>query len=370
MQACLTIYCHCYSSHTCRRTKQALHDKRFALYERAITFDGPDVHSVSVPLRGTVLAGRVESICDEIVKHITDVTAGQADKTVGRMALNFKVDGNGKIWILWSDSVRIESKSSSGMKVDDTRSISEPLNMNTVVKLPSAIKLSQIPSHDTKIKLENHLSSATCPSCGKHDTNENFQKVPYKTVICHFEKTLDMLKANPDSHPSNLWPPEERFIKAAGGIGFGTVSQQDKSNEALVIAPVIRHVHPKLQVKGYQMYRGDPLFLQKTCDVCEDCYLAYSELKQSSFLMVPPVDLPKEEFHYHPEMTRNRVNKAKSKIESVPTSTSIDKIFDFNFKAPEIPPAILEPLDSPGVSIHRLPGLWFDNEFSTLIHYY
>ena len=98
-----------------RRTRQDLHDNRFALYERCITFDGPDVHSVSVPLRGTVLSGRVESICNEIVKHISDVSAENTSGTSGkylpstskksvvdksflgvaRMVVNFKVDGNG-----------------------------------------------------------------------------------------------------------------------------------------------------------------------------------------------------------------------------------------------------------------------------------
>ena len=86
-----------------RRTKQDLHDTRFALYERCITFDGPDVHSVSVPLRGSVLSGRVETICNEIVRHIAEVSAENThgrscdDSFLGvaRMVVNFKVDGNG-----------------------------------------------------------------------------------------------------------------------------------------------------------------------------------------------------------------------------------------------------------------------------------
>jgi len=86
-----------------RRTKQDLHDTRFALYERCITFDGPDVHSISVPLRGSVLSGRVETICNEIVRHIAEVSAENTHERSGddsflgvaRMVVNFKVDGNG-----------------------------------------------------------------------------------------------------------------------------------------------------------------------------------------------------------------------------------------------------------------------------------
>lgn len=82
-----------------RRTKQNLHDTRFAPYERCITFDGPDVHSVSVPLRGCVLSGRVENICNEIVRHIADVSSDNTTKGdtsfTNKMVVNFKVGGNG-----------------------------------------------------------------------------------------------------------------------------------------------------------------------------------------------------------------------------------------------------------------------------------
>jgi hypothetical protein len=336
-----------------RRTKQALHDKRFALYERAITFDGPDVHSISVPLRGTVLAGRIENICDEIVRHVMSVSAEEPQGTksssskssmgVGRMAINFKVDGNGKIWILWSNSIRLEK----------TEFPSQPLNMDTVVKLSSAAKLSQIPSHDAKLKLENKVSFVLCPSCGSSGTSEVFQKVPYKTVISHFDKTVEMLKSHPESHPSKVWPPEERFIRAAGGVGFGTLTNQSTmSQEALIIPPVIRHINPKLRIKGYQMYRGDPQFLQKTCDVCENCFLAYAKLTSSSFLMVLPVDPfgSDGELHYEIPIEKAKArphNVMKSKTDQSVNKNTADATnpverFDFG-KAPVIPPAIIEP---------------------------
>ena len=288
-----------------RRTKQELHDTRFALFERAITFDGPEIHSVSLPLRGTVLAGRIQSICTEISKHITKVVQGDAASMrcndhdnaslgVARMVVNFKVDGNGRIWILWSDSVRLEN-----MSGDDTSilsklepssplqggSISEPLNLDTLVELPPSTKLSQIPNHSKTSKLDNKMKVASCPSCGKEDFDLHFQAVTYKTIMQHFESTLEMLSSHEDSHPSKVWPPEDRFINAAGGIGFGKLSSQlahDRevhgtervTEESRNIPPVIRQVNPKLRVKGFQMHRSDPSFLlNKSVKVCEDCYL-------------------------------------------------------------------------------------------------
>ena len=288
-----------------RRTKQDLHDTRFALYERAITFDGPENHSVSVPLRGTVLAGRVQRICNEISNHISNVLM-QEDSTmesksrVAKMVVNFKMDGNGRLWILWSDSVRLETipcdTASILSKVDPISPLQdhalEPLNINTIVELAPSTKLSQVPNHRANLKLSNKMKVASCPSCNREDFEQHFQPVPYKTIIQHFDATLEMLRSHDESHPSKVWPPEDRFIRAAGGVGFGKLkvtTNHDKDSQS--IPPVIRHIHPKLRAKGFQMYQDDPSFLLKTCNVCEDCCLGYNNLASTSFMMTKPLEI-------------------------------------------------------------------------------
>ena len=182
------------------------------------------------------------------------------------MVVNFKVDGNGKVWILWSNSIRLESVAvESRMKLteSDVHSLtqlvpSRPLNMEAVVRLPSSIKLTQAPNHSVNTSLENKLLTATCPSCHKLDADSHFQPVPYKTVMQHFEKTLKMLEEDDDSHPSKVWPPEDRFIKSTGDVGFGSLPAQlarDRetnpsrrySKETHEIPPVIREIHPDLR---------------------------------------------------------------------------------------------------------------------------
>lgn len=355
-----------------RRTKQNLHDTRFALFERAITFDGPEIHSVSVPLRGTVLAGRIQSICTEISKHITKVVqedtsskrrndVGKSFLGVARMVVNFKVDGNGRIWILWSDSVRLESMSRDNTsilsKLEPSTplqgSISEPLNMDTLVELPASTKLSQIPNHSTALKLDNKMKVASCPSCSKEDYDLHFQAVPFKTIIQHFETMLDMLRSHEESHPSKVWPPEDRFIQAAGGIGFGMLSSQlvqDRetqsttrvAEESLSIPPVIRQIHPKLRVKGFQMYRSDPSFLFKTCNVCEDCYLAYAQLTSSNFMMTRPIEITDATaFEGNPTSTSYPVHATpKSKRVYKRPDNDATRLF---LEAPQLPHAITEP---------------------------
>ena len=48
-----------------------LHDKRFGIYERCVTFEGPEYYSKSTPLRGPVLAGQLQKVCEAIVSHIS-----------------------------------------------------------------------------------------------------------------------------------------------------------------------------------------------------------------------------------------------------------------------------------------------------------
>jgi hypothetical protein len=366
-----------------RQTKQELDDTRFALYERCITFDGPDVHSVSVPLRGTVLAGQVEHICKDIVEHLANVAAENAKTAsksvtsaskkcndnsfvrVARMVVNFKVDGNGKIWILWSNSIRLESVAleNPDQHSSTRKSPLSPLNMETVVKLPSSVKLTQAPNHNANMTLENKLLTATCPSCNRIDVNPHFQPVPYRTVIQHFEKTLKMLEDDASSHPSKVWPPDDRFIIAVGNVGFGSlegqIARDRKANptrkyteETRTIPPVIREIHPSLRVKGYAVYRNDPTFLLKTANVCETCFLSYAELTVTSFVqlskrIIDPGGCEEEikGAHYnYPDSVNNTKprDEGRKKIVKASVGNTDRNEFD-SVQPPELPPPIEMP---------------------------
>ena len=254
-----------------------------------------------------------------------------------------------------------------------------PLNMETVVRLPSSVKLTQAPNHNTNVKPENQLLSETCPSCNKQDGNPHFQPVPYKTVITHFEKTLVMLEEEDESHPSKVWPPEDRFIKAAGNVGFGSLSLQlarDKQSnnrstrkyteETHTIPPVIRQIHPKLRAKGFEMYRNDPLFLLKNCSVCEDCFLAYTSLATNNFTHitrpVEPFASEQQEIRYEfPIDDKKKKEKHRDedrRKENKDSSGTTTGIFANIGNVPELPPAVSSP---PKVSLE-------DVLFSSLLY--
>ena len=320
----------------------------------------------------------MEGICKDIVHHVADVIAeGTRDCSrgmstsnskscahntffnVGRMVVDFKVDGNGRIWILWSNSIRLQKGSAKNrIKLTDsyTHEI-EPLNMDKLVRLPSSIKLTQAPNHNTSSKLENKLLCTTCPSCNKHDVNLNFQQVSYKIIIQHYEKTLEMLNESVDSKPSNAWPPQDRFIKAVGNVGFGSLLQQisrDReanpsrkySKETYVIPPIIRELHPKLQVNGYNTYRQDPLFLLKSAHVCETCFLAFAQMASTSFTHVTrPIELFSDKQYAVPNNVDREKASSSGKEVSIQSSNShpVSCLSNEFGSLPEFPPAITEP---------------------------
>jgi len=312
-----------------RRTKQCLHDTRFGLYERTVTFEGPDAHSISKPIRGTVLGNKVKGICNDVAHHVSEVAAGASLRKsrtgitdtgkLARMVVYFKVDVNEDIWLLFTSSLRLDgttpdhhlTKFSSPWNVhEDCRNsvdsavhvpaVGAPLNIGTIVKLGPAIKLNPNPNHNPTKVLKNEISLSYCPSCGLDVPKDNFHPVPYKTIISHFEHAIDMIKRELSLDSLAEWPPDPHHIKAAGGVGFGpyysssTRRQENRKTiselpeEHTVIPPVIRQLHSRLKAQGYRRYRNDPLFLHKNCDVCENCFLSYAQLASTSFQMINP----------------------------------------------------------------------------------
>ena len=165
-----------------------------------------------------------------------------------------------------------------------------------------------------------------------------------------------MLEDDDDSHPSKVWPPEDRFIKSAGDVGFGSLPVQlarDRetnpsrkySKETCEIPPVIREIHPVLRVKGYSVYRSDPLFLHKTASVCETCFLSYAQLTSTSFVQLTARPVEGGVRYNFLDCDSNKaqgVGIKKNPVRAAKAACNTDDR-DFGFVQPELPPAIMEP---------------------------
>jgi hypothetical protein len=264
-----------------------LHDHRYGLYERCVTYEGPEFYSVSAPLRGPVLAGQVQKLCEKVVSHISEVTFAQSQ--VSRIVLNLKVDSRDKLWLLYSTSIRcIEPPTTFGVESKPNTSL---LNIDNVLQLPPSIHLNPNRSYEKRCR----KVEICCISCGNDTLEDLRHPVPYKTIIKHYEHVLHLVTetAKMEDNPVLRWPPSDEIIEAAGSVGFGclyipsaddTLGKPRKMDltkpleeDELRIPPMIRFIHPKMSAGSFQRCRVDPLFLYKTVTVCENCFLVYSE---------------------------------------------------------------------------------------------
>jgi hypothetical protein len=281
-----------------RKTKQELHDSRFGLYERAVTFEGPEVHSKSLPLRGVALSGKLRALCERVLIHTSEATKGRRScREDVRMVLNLKVDSKDRIWLLYSSSIRTVHSSKTfhsvgASEAQNTSIINSTLNVQDVIKLSPKIKLSQTANHDPTNIISNTKGYSFCPSCGLVQLAETFHPVPYKTIVTHYEQVM--------TTSNNQCPPPKEIIISAGGVGFGKLPPSETKcdtkieEEDLVIPPVIRYFHKRLKAEGYRRYRSDPLFLHKHCKLCENCFLSYANLVSTSFQIKIPIKLDAE----------------------------------------------------------------------------
>uniref|UniRef100_A0A6U2PKG9 Uncharacterized protein n=1 Tax=Leptocylindrus danicus TaxID=163516 RepID=A0A6U2PKG9_9STRA len=284
-----------------RINRRQLNDVKFDLYERAITFEGPEMHSTAVPLRGNVLTGKIQHICETIVSHIFEVSERQ--NKISRMVTNFKVDNKGKVWFLWSTSIRLDIQDDNfGLYPNDV-SNPGPLTIDPNYKLPPSVNLGPATVNNPST---DDGGAKKCLSCAKALPILNeAHPVPYKTIIAHFEKVVDMIKE--DSLDKNVisWPPESSVINAAGHVGFGFAKASNDASISfaetidLVIPPIIRQLHTRLKVAGYRRYRRDPLFLHKTCSVCEICFLSYAQLASTGFQIIRPILIEDNDENQH-----------------------------------------------------------------------
>ena len=80
-----------------------LKDKSVDMYKRCVTFEGDEHLSYSAPLAGSGLATQLQQLCNSIVEHVFSVS----QQRISRMVMNFKVDDNNKVWLLWCSSLRL-----------------------------------------------------------------------------------------------------------------------------------------------------------------------------------------------------------------------------------------------------------------------
>ncbi|CAE7185113.1 unnamed protein product, partial [Symbiodinium necroappetens] len=211
-----------------------LNDTRYDMYERAVTFEGPDFHSEVTPVRGSILANKVLHIAETIVQHVKGATNDRVDIT--RLALNFKVDHKDHLHFLFASSVRLSAATGA-----------LPLEVNTKLQVPENIHRAQSVSRVAPAIL---LRSCSCPTCQEKVHEEMLFDVSYKVIMEYEEQRLSAAKT--------LLPEA------------GSSPRLEEVPEAL------QRLHPRLQAAEYATLKNELAFQEKSAAVCENCYLRFS----------------------------------------------------------------------------------------------
>ncbi|GLD93873.1 hypothetical protein PINS_up002478 [Pythium insidiosum] len=324
-----------------RVNRKNLFDKRFSVYERGVTFDGGgagELFSRPEPVRGAMLPGEVQLLCEKIVDHVTQVSYHKY--RISRMVLHLKTDADDRLWLLWCSSLRVLHASAAVSVTDAGLSMSQRLRDSESVRPLDIVSDAQVPDHVSLGRVP-HPSSATtttspggkastssasrsklriedrdaplrdgfqrCTSCAAVVEQHRLLSTTYKAVLEHFQRFLLFLwhRVNDVEQAAIEWPPDERLVQAAGGVGFGILPFIDRSAASssgslsspslspqssstslrerdLIIPPVIQFLHPLLSVSDFERHRSDPIFQHKPVAVCESCCLVYSDFSTSA----------------------------------------------------------------------------------------
>ncbi|CAJ1414749.1 unnamed protein product [Effrenium voratum] len=202
------------------------------MYERVVTFEGPDFHSEVTPVRGSTLAGKIHQIADTIIQHVAGATNDRVKIT--RLALNFKVDYKDRLHFLFASSLRLRG--------------SQPLEVNTMLQVPEYIHRAQSVTRASPAVL---MRSLVCPTCHQKVHPEMLFDVAYRVIIEYEEQCLAAQR------------------KAKGG----------DAHLAEEVPPTLRAMHPRLQLSEYLALRKELAFHHKIARVCEGCYLRFSTVQ-------------------------------------------------------------------------------------------
>ncbi|KAK1945135.1 hypothetical protein P3T76_003668 [Phytophthora citrophthora] len=295
----------------------AVHDARFSVYERGVTFEeggGAEALSRPEPVRGSILPGMVQQLCERVVDHVTRVSYHKF--RIARMVLRLQVDAEDRLWLLWSSSLRLQPPLVLSNMLAADMSTGElgirPLDIVSDAKIPT-FAFSQgsgsgpvclTSTSSPEVDEEPRPGQTRCASCAQVVAHRALLSTTYKAVLAHFQHVLRFLRErlNEENQVAIEWPPDECVVQQAGGVGFGILrhlksvsSSTDDSGlsrtssglktwqgREFFVPPVIRYMHPTLSAEDFARHRQDPIFLHKTVGVCERCCLVYADYATAS----------------------------------------------------------------------------------------
>jgi len=269
-----------------------INDGRYDIYDRSVTYEGAEHQSMNAPVRGIYLPSRLQTICDSIVDHV--MRTSSQHYRISRMVLNFKLDHNNKLWLLWCSSMRLAADKYAVKKPF-------PVNISGDITVPDKYK-------DTVFRNSNLPSTFfkekyfICPGSGEIVEATDSFEISYKTVISSWEdarrkmrsemvRSKSAMSSSPAPMARTLAPgvgsrspsPQMSKTLSAKGSPKGKTSGGPLSpthgddGEDSIIPPLLKVIDKDLTVERYKRLLGSAEFLSQKVRVSYPTYMKYTK---------------------------------------------------------------------------------------------
>jgi len=246
-----------------------INDKKYDIYERAVTYDGEEFHIKTEPLKGSNLPDRIEKIGTSIANHVSNITLEKIK--IVRMILNFKIDKKDRVLFLWCSSLRIDNKLDKRINNDNKRV--KEVDINKInIRSPENINLFKYSINGKPIKPHK---DAICINCNQKIESYRLYEISFKNLIeSHENRKRD----------ENLFEIYDKINMTSSGVEI-IPYMENKNNDIImerlkkynyknfIIPKVIMEIYPKMKYDDYINLKEDSIFCSKTACVCDSCYL-------------------------------------------------------------------------------------------------
>ncbi|KRW99216.1 hypothetical protein PPERSA_07459 [Pseudocohnilembus persalinus] len=237
-----------------------LYDQRWDPYERLVTFDGAEVYSRTVPLRGKIISQEMRKLCKNIAERVSLVSFDSY--SLKRMVLYFKPDKNNVLHFLYCTSSRLEKEIPDPEKIDTKKLHHTPMVIEgSQFVRPEYVKLTYTTNTMRPVKLTNEIE---CLNCKNLVQKTDLVDVEYKFIV---ETLKSQINQSYKTQIEVLQPREEQFVYDRQQIQKEFINgvQED-------IPPFIKKLYPKITLEFYKEISKHKHFLSKQVLLCLSCY--------------------------------------------------------------------------------------------------
>lgn len=205
---------------------------------------------MNAPVRGIYLPSRLQTICDSIVDHC--MRTSSQHYRISRMVLNFKLDHNNKLWLLWCSSMRLAADKFALKKPF-------PVNISGDITVPdkfkdSVFRNSNLPSTFFREKY------FICPGSGEIvDSSDSFE-ISYKTMIASHEEDRRQ-KIREQRSLSSMSGRMSSLSNHSGRMSPASCADDNNSSDDIVIPPLLKVIDKDLTIDRYKRLLGSAEFL-------------------------------------------------------------------------------------------------------------